>query len=55
MTSKLPVAAPDARRASTQSGQGTVQRRLFDFPNPVNEYAARITAGLVVVLAVVTW
>ncbi|BCW84789.1 DUF4395 domain-containing protein [Paenarthrobacter ureafaciens] len=54
MTSKLPVAAPDAPRASTKSGQGTVQRRLFDFPNPVNEYAARITAGLVVVLAVVT-
>ncbi|MDO5865310.1 MULTISPECIES: DUF4395 domain-containing protein [Paenarthrobacter] len=54
MTSKLPVAAPDAPRAFTKSGQGTVQRRLFDFPNPVNEYAARITAGLVVVLAVVT-
>ncbi|MEC4613188.1 DUF4395 domain-containing protein [Tsukamurella tyrosinosolvens] len=27
---------------------------LFSFPNPVNEYAARATAGLVVVLAVVT-
>ena len=27
---------------------------LFAFPNPVNEYAARVTAGLVVVLAVVT-
>ncbi|GAC49400.1 DUF4395 domain-containing protein [Gordonia aichiensis] len=26
---------------------------LFTFPNPVNEYAARSTAGLVVVLAVV--
>ena len=27
---------------------------LFAFPNPVNEYAARITAALVVVLAVIT-
>jgi hypothetical protein len=24
---------------------------VFAFPNPVNEYAARITAGLVVILA----
>lgn len=29
-------------------------RAVFAFPNPVNEYAARITAGLVVVLAVAT-
>ncbi|MHC6593020.1 DUF4395 domain-containing protein [Arthrobacter sp. C152] len=27
---------------------------LFAFPNPVNEYAARVTAGLVVLLAAVT-
>src|SRR6059058_3504809 len=27
---------------------------LFAFPNPVNEYAARFTAGLVVVLALAT-
>ncbi|TNB71507.1 DUF4395 domain-containing protein [Arthrobacter sp. BB-1] len=27
---------------------------VFAFPNPVNEYAARVTAGLVVLLAVVT-
>lgn len=27
---------------------------MFTFPNPVNDYAARSTAGLVVVLAVVT-
>ncbi|WP_104092277.1 DUF4395 domain-containing protein [Arthrobacter sp. GMC3] len=26
-------------------------KRIFAFPNPVNEYAARITAGIVVVLA----
>lgn len=29
-------------------------RSLFAFPNPVNEYAARITAGLVVLLALGT-
>lgn len=29
-------------------------RAVFAFPNPVNEYAARITAGLVVLLSVVT-
>ncbi|MDQ0922956.1 hypothetical protein QF038_001464 [Pseudarthrobacter sp. W1I19] len=29
-------------------------RKLFAFPNPVNEYAARVTAGLVVVLSLVT-
>lgn len=29
-------------------------RAVFAFPNPVNEYAARITAGLVVLLAVAT-
>lgn len=33
---------------------GAYWRRVFAFPNPVNEYAARITAGLVVVLAGVT-
>jgi hypothetical protein len=27
---------------------------LFAFPNPVNEYAARVTAGLVVLLALAT-
>lgn len=34
--------------------KGIDWRAVFAFPNPVNEYAARITAGLVVVLAVVT-
>jgi hypothetical protein len=29
-------------------------RKIFAFPNPVNEYAARVTAGLVVVLALAT-
>ena len=29
-------------------------RKVFAFPNPVNEYSARITAALVVLLSVVT-
>ncbi|MGG5171626.1 DUF4395 domain-containing protein [Pseudarthrobacter sp. J1738] len=29
-------------------------KHFFRFPNPVNEYAARVTAGIVVVLAVLT-
>lgn len=29
-------------------------RGVFDFPNPVNDYAARSTAGLVIVLAAVS-
>jgi len=35
---------------STSSGL----KQLFAFPNPVNEYAARSTAGIIVVLSVVT-
>ncbi len=31
----------------------TATRRIFSFPNPVNEYAARSVAGMVVVLAIV--
>ncbi|MGP0222921.1 MULTISPECIES: DUF4395 domain-containing protein [unclassified Paenarthrobacter] len=34
--------------------RGVDWRAVFAFPNPVNEHAARITAGLVVVLAVAT-
>ena len=45
------VAAPPAKG---QAGRGVQWRTVFAFPNPVNEYAARITAGLVVLLAVVT-
>ena len=36
--------------AAAQPGPGALQR-FFAFPNPVNEYAARCTAGIVVVLA----
>jgi hypothetical protein len=42
------------RTSGTPAPAGVDRRSLFAFPNPVNEYAARITAGLVVVLAVVT-
>ncbi|MBT2536548.1 DUF4395 domain-containing protein [Arthrobacter sp. ISL-69] len=42
------VVAAGSRRA------GVDWRMVFEFPNPVNEYAARITAGLVVLLAAVT-
>ncbi len=40
----------------TTAQQTTTSRSggIFAFPNPVNEYAARITAGLVVVAAVAT-
>jgi hypothetical protein len=34
--------------------RGIDWRRVFAFPNPVNEYAARITAALVVALSAVT-
>jgi hypothetical protein len=44
----VPATAAGSRRA------GVDWRKVFEFPNPVNEYAARITAGLVVVLAAVT-
>jgi hypothetical protein len=54
MTSNRPDAAPDLLGPATNPGQGPATPRLFGFPNPVNEYAARITAGLVVLLAVAT-
>lgn len=34
--------------------RSVVVRKLLTFPNPVNEYAARVVAGLVVVLSVLT-
>ena len=36
------------------AGRRGALRALFEFPNPVNDYAARCTAALVVALAVVT-
>lgn len=53
MTKANPPQAP-ARQAEAPSTVGVDWRAVFAFPNPVNEYAARITAGLVVVLAVAT-
>ncbi|MET1022023.1 MAG: DUF4395 domain-containing protein [Arthrobacter sp.] len=41
-----------ALAAARRRGPGW--RKVFAFPNPVNEYAARITAGLVVLLSVGT-
>lgn len=52
---KPTLSAPAERRPASASTIGGVDwRAVFAFPNPVNEYAARITAGLVVVLAVAT-
>lgn len=45
--------APATAFAPARSG-GIDWRTAFAFPNPVNEYAARVTAALVVLLAVVT-
>ncbi len=50
-----PPAPPAPAPASSTAGRGGISwRRVFAFPNPVNEYAARITAGLVVLLSVLT-
>ncbi|MFF1382911.1 DUF4395 domain-containing protein [Arthrobacter sp. NPDC058288] len=43
-----------AASAAENRRAGVDWREVFEFPNPVNEYAARITAGLVVLLAAVT-
>lgn len=48
-----------SKSTGIESTPGTVRsgvgwRAVFAFPNPVNEYAARITAGLVVLLAAAT-
>ncbi|MDQ0031885.1 DUF4395 domain-containing protein [Arthrobacter bambusae] len=40
--------------AATPASPANRWRAVFAFPNPVNEYAARITAGLVVLAAVAT-
>jgi hypothetical protein len=44
--------SPEDSPASNRSGVDW--QAVFAFPNPVNEYAARITAGLVVLLAAAT-
>ncbi|MGY2745873.1 DUF4395 domain-containing protein [Arthrobacter sp. UYCu723] len=47
-----PTTAASATAVAAQTGIDWGQ--VFAFPNPVNEYSARITAGLVVLLSVVT-
>jgi hypothetical protein len=49
MTKSTGVESPPETKRS-----GVDWRAVFAFPNPVNEYAARITAGLVVLLAAAT-
>ncbi len=49
-----PDAAAEPDAAEPSAARGIEWAKVFAFPNPVNEYAARITAGLVVVLSVVT-
>jgi hypothetical protein len=46
---------PTAQRGTSEQRTAEHSKRgIFAFPNPVNEYAARTTAGLVVVAAVAT-
>ena len=49
-----PAPAAPAPAVSPARRGGIDWRTVFAFPNPVNEYAARITAGLVVLLSPVT-
>lgn len=44
----------DSTRSAATATAGVDWRAVFAFPNPVNDYAARITAGLVALLAVAT-
>jgi hypothetical protein len=44
----------DSTTSAATATAGVDWRAVFAFPNPVNDYAARITAGLVVLLAVAT-
>ena len=52
--SKLTSAPSAAPAPALAPREGSVWRSVFAFPNPVNEYAARITAALVVLLSVAT-
>lgn len=53
MSSPTPAPARTPAPETARTG-GTDWRTVFAFPNPVNEYAARITAALVVLLSVAT-
>ncbi|MBN3498485.1 DUF4395 domain-containing protein [Arthrobacter pascens] len=49
------MSRPSETSVSPATARGGVDwQAVFAFPNPVNEYAARITAGLVVLLAAAT-
>jgi hypothetical protein len=50
--SPAPVSPEKVRPETVRAGVDW--RAVFAFPNPVNEYAARITAALVVLLAIIT-
>jgi hypothetical protein len=54
MSESTSVQPADVKDSPAQLRSGVEWRAVFAFPNPVNEYAARITAGLVVLLAVAT-
>jgi hypothetical protein len=49
-----PAAVVPGARTEAPGRNRITWQRIFAFPNPVNEYAARITAGIVVVLALLT-
>lgn len=48
------VAVARRARAGTRTGSGRRARTLFSFPDPVNEVSARIVAGGVVLMVVLT-
>ena len=54
MSESTSVQPADVKDSPVPVRPGVDWRAVFAFPNPVNEYAARITAGLVVLLAVAT-
>jgi len=53
-TPSPPATPAPATAFSPARGGGISWRTVFAFPNPVNEYAARITAALVVLLSLAT-
>ena len=54
MSKPTDARAPELPSTPVSSTRGIDWRKVFAFPNPVNEYAARITAALVVALSAVT-
>ena len=52
MTQPSRIVTSDATHLVSIAPRRSLLRRAFAFPNPVNEYAARATAGIVVVLSV---